>query len=330
MQGAGCRVPGIERNDGRPSSSYPAPGPRHPAPTVDVAIVGAGPAGLAAAVQLARQGVRAAVFDRGDPGGQIATANRVDNYLGLPGLAGAELAKRFLRHARRQGVRITREEVLAVVPGKWFSVRTGGGKIRARAVILATGAEPRPAGGLGAGIAPRIKYDTRELADFRGKDAIILGGGDAALDRALRLRDICSRVRVLSRGSLTAHPGLVAECRRAKIKLVQGVGKWNVSARKGGFVVATGKDRFPAEVVLASLGKQPRAALLPKSLDELAPSFPTGATVIPGLYLTGDIAAGRYRQTSVAAGMGVAAAMHAAEYLKRKHGIKVGEAAGWR
>jgi len=322
--GAGCREPGHGRR-----RIVPAPGTRRPEPAVDVAIVGAGPAGLAAAVQLARQGVRAAVFERGVPGGQIMTANRVDNYLGLPGLEGRELARRFLAHARRLGVRIVREEVLGLFAGKRFAVRTARRVLRVNAVMVATGARPRRAEGLGEGAGPRIKYDTRELEDFRGKDAVILGGGDAALDRALRLQHVCRQIRVLSRESLTAHPGLVSECRRGGIMMVQGVGKWNVRIEKGGFVVSTHKGSYSADVVLASLGKEPRNALLPERIRRVAPSFPAGATTMPGLYLIGDIAAGRYRQASVAAGMGVAAAMHAADYLRRTHGVRVEEGRGW-
>lgn len=297
---------------------------------IDVAVIGAGTAGLAAAVQLARYGIGTVVFERGEPGGQIWTANRVDNYLGLPGLGGMALAKRFLGHARRVGVRIVQEEVLELVAGKVFTIRTAERKLKAKAVIVATGAEPRRLDGVDGRTGSMLMYDTRELADFWGKDTIILGGGDAALDRALRLKNVCSRIRVLSRGSITAHPGLVAECRRAGIKMVQDVGSWNVGLGDGGFVITTKTGSFQAGAVLASLGKEPRTSLLPRTIEQLAPTFPDGKTRLPGLYLVGDIAAGRFRQTSVAAGMGVAAAMHAADFLKRWHGIKVKGGSGWR
>ena len=304
----------------------PAPGPRPPAPAVDVAVIGAGPAGLAAAVQLARHGIGALVFERGEPGGQINTANRVDNYLGLPGLGGREVARIFLEHALKTGVKIVREEVRELIPAKDFTLRTSKRELHAKAVIVATGAEPRKLDGPDGGPGPQIKYDTWDLGEFRGKSTVILGGGDAALDRALRLKGVCSQLRVLSRGAITAHPGLVAGCRRAGVKMVQGVGRWTVGHQNGGFVVTTGKGTFPAEVVLASIGKEPRTALLPRSIGELGLVFPSGATDIPGLYVIGDTASGKYRQIALAAGMGVAAAMHAAVFIGKDRGVNAEDA----
>jgi len=285
-------------------SRDPIPDTRNPAPSVDVAIIGAGPAGLAAAVQLARQGIGAVVFERGEPGGQINTANRVDNYLGLPGLGGKEVAQRFIEHAVKAGVKILQEEVRELITAGEFTLRTTERELRAKAVIVATGAEPRILDGLEGAPGPEIRYDTSDLGEFWGKSTIILGGGDAALDRALRLKGVCSRLRVLSRGAITAHPGLVAECRRAGVKMVQGVGRWKVAPGNGGLEVATGKGTFPAEVVLASIGKESRTALLPKNIEGLNVGFPAGQTNIPGLYVIGDIATGMYRQLSVATGMG--------------------------
>jgi thioredoxin reductase (NADPH) len=332
VKGKGYRVKGIGgggKGDGRPESQSPLPYTLYPKPSVDVAVVGAGPAGLAAAVQLERQGIRTLLFEKCDPGGQIITANRVENYLGLPGLEGKELARRFLEHARQAGVRIVREEVLEVTHGEGFTLRTPERELHAKAVIVAAGAEPRRLEGLDGRLEPRVRYDTRDMEEFKGKNTVILGGGDAALDRALRLKGVCSVLRVLSRGSITAHPGLVAECRRAGVKMIQGVGRWTVRPGNGGFSIATGKGTFSAEMVLASIGKEQRTAVLPKSIEELALAFPSGETGIPGLYIIGDLAAGRYRQLAVATGMGVAAAMHAAEFLKRVHGIKAEESPGW-
>jgi len=285
--------------------------------------VGAGPAGLAAALQLGRQGVRTVLLEKGRPGGQVLTANRVENYLGLPPVPGAQLAALFVRQALRAGVRIVRSEALEIGCGATFEVRTAGGAVyRARVVVLATGALPRKLDGLAAQAEGKVRYDTDDLESFRDKKAIVLGGGDAALDRALRLKAVCSSIRVVSRGSITALPALVDDCRRAGVKMVQDAGKWDVRQRSGGLSVRTGKGNFLADMVLASIGKEPHSPLLPRPLEELRPSFPCGETTLPGLYVIGDLAAGRYRQLSVATGMGVASAMHAGEYLKRRYGVQ--------
>jgi len=270
--------------------------------------------------------VRTVVLEKGRPGGQVLTANRVENYLGLPPIQGAQVAGLFVRQALLAGVRIVPSEAVEITPGELFEVRTAGGPVyRAKVVVLATGALPKKLDGLDAPAEGMVRYDTDDLESFRGKKAIVLGGGDAALDRALRLKAVCSSIRVVSRGSITALPALVGDCRRAGVKMVQGVGKWDVRRSNGGLSVKTGKGSFWADMVLASIGKEPRSPLLFRPLEELRPSLPAGETTMPGLYVIGDLAAGRYRQLSVATGMGVASAMHAGEYLKRRYGVQARE-----
>jgi thioredoxin reductase (NADPH) len=254
----------------------------------------------------------------------------VENYLGLPGLKGKEMARRFILHAKRAGVTIVREEVLEVIVGEGFTVRTPARQYVVKAVIVATGGRPREIEGLDKRLVEKIRYDTDDIAAFRGKSTLLLGGGDATFDRALRLKGVCSELRILSRGSFSALPKLVSECRLAGVKMVQNVGRWNVTPRNGGIVVTTDKGVFLADMVLASLGKEQKSSILPTSVERLAPAFPTGETNVPGLYVIGDLAAGRYRQLAVATGMGVASSMHAAEFLKRVHGITVEESPRWK
>ena len=298
----------------------------------DAVVVGAGPAGLSAALQLVRQGLEVVVLERDRPGGQLSAANLVENYPGISPLPGAALARRIAAQARRAGVRVVREEALRIARGPPLTVVTSAGRRRARAVVVATGAEPVGVRGIDT------VYGIRDARRYRGREVAIVGGGDAALDAALRLRGAGARVTVLCRGALSALPLLVRRCRRAGVRvltgcpvlsLTRGAGRPGGSRAGGagrGWRVETAVGSMEFDGVLSALGKVPRAGILPLPIERLRPHPLTGRTVVPGLYIIGDLAAGRHRQLAVAAGMGVAAAMDAADFIEGRRGSR---GAGW-
>ncbi|MBN1476947.1 FAD-dependent oxidoreductase [Candidatus Sumerlaeota bacterium] len=181
---------------------------------MEIAVIGAGPAGLAAGLTAARLGRRAALFEHRAIGGQIATAAHIDNYPGFPsGGSGPDLAFAILDQARGHGLEHRGDEVKAVrVEHGHFTLATTGESVRAGAVILAMGSRRRPLGlvreselSQGRGVSTCATCD----APFhRDRPVTVVGGGDTALDEALCLAQHCSRVTVVHRGDRVraAHP----------------------------------------------------------------------------------------------------------------------------
>ena len=173
----------------------------------DVAIVGAGPAGLAAAVYGASEGLRTLLLDRRAPGGQAGTSSRIENYLGFPqGISGQELSRRAITQARRLGAEFMAPvEIESITQeGAYKALRTADGRIiRARALILATGVDYRrlEAEGLDRFNGAGVYYGAAntEAQACAGADVFVVGGGNSAGQCAMYLSRYAARVVVLVR-----------------------------------------------------------------------------------------------------------------------------------
>jgi thioredoxin reductase (NADPH) len=165
----------------------------------DVIIVGAGPAGLAAALDARYLRLKALVLEAGKAGGapvQSYPWKGVDSYLGLKDMTGSDVAGRIVEHARSSGAEIREmEPVEEIVKGGTFSVRTSGGSYDAKAVIIATGIRgvPRRLGVPGEALEG-VGYGVQEPKEFSGKNVLVVGGGDSAADCALGLRKAGAKV----------------------------------------------------------------------------------------------------------------------------------------
>ncbi|HEY4008813.1 MAG TPA: FAD-dependent oxidoreductase, partial [Acidobacteriaceae bacterium] len=175
----------------------------------DVTIVGAGPAGLAAAVYGASEGLKVLLVERGAVGGQAGTSSRIENYLGFPGgISGDELSERALRQAERFGSEIvlTREvENLEPIEGGWCVELDGGQRVSTRSVILATGVDWRrlDADGVDRLLGRGVYYGASrmEATNVVGKDIFIVGGGNSAGQAAMFFSAYANSVTVLVRGA---------------------------------------------------------------------------------------------------------------------------------
>jgi thioredoxin reductase (NADPH) len=310
----------------------------------DLAIVGGGPAGLAAAIYAAREGIDAVVVERSGLGGQAGVTERIDNYPGFPeGIGGADLAERFIAQARRYEV-----ELLSAVSVEHVSSEgseagdlclrlASGQEIETHAVLIATGSSYRRLGVpgeddlIGAGVHFCATCDG---PFYRGADELlVIGGGNSALEEGLFLRKFANRVRVVQREpELTASrllqdkvnndPHFVVH-RNTEVVELAGTGRLeSVRLRdrtSGEEEVVTPRAAF------VFIGLDPNTAFLRGSVDLDARGFVDDkggfTTSLPGVFAAGDVRRGSTKQLGSAVGDGIAALIAIREYLQDHHEV---------
>lgn len=301
----------------------------------DVAVIGQGPAGMTAALYAARAGLSTVSFERMGPGGQMTDTERLDNYPGFAeGVQAFDLAFAMSGQAARFGAAACNEEVvdvdLASSPKK--IVTAFGNEYRARAVVLATGAEPRPLGIDGEQeLAGRgVSYcATCDGGFFRGKTAVVVGGGNTAVGDAIYLSRICSKVHLAHRRDAlradAVYVRALEELDNVEIHFDSVVESLHASDGRLARVtlrgVKTGEARdIDAEALFVAVGTKPKNDLFARSgiaLDAAGyvVAGETGETSIPGVFAAGDVRTKALRQVSTAVGDGANAAQAAFEYL---------------
>jgi thioredoxin reductase (NADPH) len=294
-----------------------------------VAVVGAGPCGVAASIQLQRSGIKTLLFEEDRVGGLLHNAHRVENYPGIPkGISGPGLCRLLEQHLDRVGVRPLIDEVTQILREEnRFALTTASGqRIRTRAVVLGTGTCPRTnlfdnekelAGRL-------IFHEVKDAIDrARGKRAAILGGSDAAYDYALNLAQRGYQVTILQRSEARCLP-LLAErvARNPAVSILQGVRMTSCREKDQALEIILARSSeemvYDADFLILACGRTPRDSLL----HELKGAWPEregeiGSTgnLPPGLFLGGDLVRGDFRQAGISVGDGLAAAMAAARYV---------------
>ncbi len=169
----------------------------------DLIIVGAGPAGLTAALYASRAGVKTLILERGAPGGKVFTTHLVENYTGTGRLGGRELASNMHKHALEYGAIYEYGDVENIVKKEGiFKVKTNVNEYESKTIIIATGTENRKLGAqgeeefLGKGVSYCAICDGNF---FKEQDVAVVGGGNSALEEALYLADICKSVTIIHR-----------------------------------------------------------------------------------------------------------------------------------
>ncbi len=170
---------------------------------LDLIIIGAGPAGLTAAIYASRAGLDTVIIERGAPGGKMFVTHEIENYPGFENITGRELSQTMHKHALKFGAKYEYGDVKEIIDlGETKKVITNMNEYEAKKVIIATGTENRKLGApgeeelQGAGISYCAVCDGNF---FRGRDVAVVGGGNSALEEALYLADICNSVTIIHR-----------------------------------------------------------------------------------------------------------------------------------
>lgn len=291
----------------------------------DLIILGAGTAGLSAAIYAVRAGLSLRLLETSLPGGQILNSPDVDNYPGIPSISGFDFVQNLTAHAAGLGVE---PEFTAVsradLAGNVKRIRTGREILESRAVILATGASHRSLGCPGEAElrGKGVSYcATCDGAFFRGKDVAVVGGGNTALEDALFLANLCRKVYLIHRREeFRAQQAAVNAVRsRENIQLVLGEQVEKISGDKQVSAVTLKSGReLPVSGVFIAVGLAPNTALFEGQLDLDNGYIRTGEdchTSLPGVFAAGDVRTKPLRQLITAAADGAVAAVEAGKYL---------------
>lgn len=294
------------------------------AETFDLVILGAGPAGLSASIYAARAGLRCVVFSSGPIGGELPEISHISNYPGFVG-SGADLAEAMKKQAEAAGARIVYGKCSALrqaeAAGGLSSEGSGSAKgfclmideeeINARAVLVATGSEPKT---LEFEVEKPVSYCALCDGDLvKGKSIAVVGGANSALQEALYLADLAGEVTVISHSPLKAEQFL-----RQKA-----AGITNIKIMENIEVTAELLNQF--DHIFVYVGKRPASCFLngiETSIVNEQGYIVTGTggraheTALLGLFAAGDVRAGAVRQVITAAGDGAAAATEIIDFMK--------------
>lgn len=305
----------------------------------DVIIIGSGPAGYTAALYTSRAFLKTLLLTGIQQGGQLTTTTHVENFPGFPnGITGSQLMTDMKAQVDRFGTQIQASEVSKVSKGNTFIVIAGGKEYEGRAVIVATGASAQYLGlpsekkFAGHGISVCATCDG---FFFRGKEVVVVGGGDTAMEEANFLTTFATRVTIIHRRSeFRASPIMLARAKKnPKITFLTNniieeiVGDTAVTGVRIKDVATGERMTYKTQGVFLAIGHTPNTKFIKDLVktDAKGYIFVHGigkpgdyhtATNVPGIFAAGDCVDFQYRQAVVAAGMGCMAALDVQKYLK--------------
>ena len=297
----------------------------------DIVIIGSGPAGMSAGIYAKRGGLDAMLIEKVSPGGQAVYAHSIENYPGFYQMPGYELMFTFADHLSKFGLVPEMKDIQSVdLVGKVKKIVTDAGVIEAKTVVIASGASPRRLGLVNEGrlIGRGVSYCANCDGNFfKGKDVVVVGGGDAAAEDALYLAKICKKVYLIHRrDSLRAQH--IVQQRLFSLTNVEMVwdsvvedilGPEKVEGVAVRNVKTEGASSIVADAVFIAIGQVPNTDLFN---GQIALSETGHVTVdremrtnLAGVYAAGDVTAKALRQVVTAVADGAVASYGAIKYI---------------
>jgi thioredoxin reductase (NADPH) len=298
-------------------------------------IVGTGPAGLTAAIYLARANMNPLVIEGLEPGGQLTTTTEIENYPGFPnGIMGPELMDNMRKQAERFGATFINGWVKKIdLEKRPFRLEVDGkGEIITETLIISTGASAKYLGipgeteNVGRGVSTCATCDG---FFFRNKELIVVGGGDTALEEANFLTRFASKVTVVHRREELRASKIMQDRARSNPKIEWALsktplevvaGERGVTGLKVRNNVSGEEEILDAGGVFVAIGHHPNTEFLNGQIDTDENGYivtvpGTSITNIPGVFASGDVQDTRYRQAITAAGTGAMAAMDSEKFI---------------
>jgi thioredoxin reductase (NADPH) len=301
-----------------------------------VVILGTGPAGLTAAVYLARANMEPLVIEGPEPGGQLTLTTEVENFPGFPdGIMGPELMDNMKKQAERFGATFKRGWVTEVeMEERPFTLHISGmDDIKTEALIISTGASakmlqiPGEKENIGKGVSTCATCDG---FFFRGKKVIIVGGGDSAMEEATFLTKFADEVQIVHRRDELRASKIMQDRARDNKKITWALNKTPVEMMSDGMKISglkvqdneTGEEQIlESDGIFVAIGHNPNTKFLEGKLNMDEKGYilvepGTTDTNIPGVFACGDVQDQKYRQAITAAGTGCMAAMDSERFLE--------------
>ena len=299
----------------------------------DVVIIGAGPAGMTAAVYTSRANLATLMIERGIPGGQMANTEEVENYPGFDTILGPELSTKMFDHAKKFGAEYAYGDVTEIIDGEEFkTIKSGTKEYKTRAIIITTGAEYKKMGVPGEkelggrGVSYCAVCDG---AFFKQKNLVVVGGGDSAVEEGVYLTRFADKVTIVPRRDKLRAQKILQDRAFAndKIDFI-----WNATVKEineangkvGSVTLQSTVDgtesEFTTDGVFVYIGMLP----LTKPFESLGILNDAGyiltndnmETTIPGIFAAGDVREKSLRQIVTATGDGSIAAQAVQHYVE--------------
>lgn len=293
----------------------------------DVIIIGAGPAGLTAAIYLGRAGKKVLILEKNVYGGQIVNSKEVENYPAISKISGFEFSNNLYNQAKNFGAELKYETVVNLTKDK--EVTTNRGKYQAKSIIIATGLSNRTLeiDGVDSFIGRGISYcATCDGNFFKDKVVAVVGGGNTALEDAIFLSNICKKVYIIHRRTTFRGEKILQDIlnKKENIEFVlnSNVVKINGNELLESIIINANNEERELQIdgLFLAIGQIPNNSYIDIiELDEKGYAIANEdcKTNIDGIYVAGDFRTKKVRQLVTAASDGATAAINAIEYIER-------------